>query len=349
MTKQTWTAAVSALCFLGCALIIALTPTQFVTIAPGATYDLLAETDGAPILQVTGAETYPTTGRILTAGTTQSEPESAIALPEVLYAYWSRDREPVPRDWFYRAGTDDVTEQQRQRQQVDASRTFAAAAAMRSAGIEVRQIPMVQTVAAAGPAADKLFPGDFVLQVDGEPLETVAEITDSIRDRGVGELVTLTLLRNQQPMIVTLETAASNTAAGVPVWGGTLVMGYSYTPQVTFGIDLESSAASDGLMLGLALFDRLTDGDLVGDAVVSGAGNIDGAGNVSRVNGIRERLAAAERAGATTFLVPMTNCEDLVGYSGEARIVSASTLDDAIQALDALADPSTADLVQGCA
>ena len=348
MTRQTWTAAVSALCFLGCALVIALAPTPFVTVAPGYTYDLLGEVDSAPVVQVTGADTYATTGRILTAGTTRSQPESSIALPEVLYAYWASDREPVPRDWYYPAGSDDGSEAARLSQQMTASRAYATASALRAAGVEVRQIPMVQTVAAAGPAADKLFPGDFVLEVDSVALATVEEITDAIRNRGIGETVTLTILRDQKPLAVTIETAASNTSAGVPVWGGTLVMGYSYSPRVTYVVDAENSAPSDGLMLALALFDRLTEGDLVGDAVVSGGGTIDGAGNVSKVSGIRERLAAAQRAGATVFILPTANCADMVEYAASARLVSVSTLDDAIQALDAMADPSTADLVQGC-
>lgn len=348
MTRQTWTAAVSALCFLGCALVIALTPTPFVTIAPGITYDLLGEVDNVPVVQAEGVETYPTDGAILTAGTTTSEPQSAIALPEVLYAYWAADREPIPRDWFYPAGSDDASEQARRTQQLELSRAYAEASALRSAGVEVNQIPMVQSVAASGPAADKLFPGDFVLEVDGEQFDNTASVTEAIRARGIGETVTLTVLRDQRPVTVTIETAASNTAAGVPVWGGTLVMGYNYSPRVTFIVDAEHSAASDSLMLALALFDRVTDGDLVGDAVVSGAGNIDGAGNVSGVSGIRERVAAAEHAGASVFILPMTNCPSLEGYSTSMRLVSVSTLDDAIQALDALADPATADLVQGC-
>ena len=65
----------------------------------------------------------------------------------------------------------------------------------------------------------------------------------------------------QQP--VTLQLAASNTQSSVPVWGGTLVMGYSYAPQVTFNVAADVGADS-GLMLALALFDRVTDGDLVG-------------------------------------------------------------------------------------
>lgn len=348
MTRQTWTAAVSALCFLGCALLIALVPTPFVTIAPGTTYDLLGDVDNVPVVQVTGVQTYDTQGRILTAGTSQSEPDASIALPEVLYAYWAGDREPVPHDWFYPAGSDDTSEEERLKQQVTASRAYATASALRSAGFDVQQIPMVQSVAAAGPAADKLFPGDFVVEVDGVPLSTIPEIAGAIRARAIGDPVAFTVLREHQEVNVTIETVASNTSAGVPVWGGTLVMGYSYTPGVTFVVDAEHSEPSDGLMLGLALFDRLTDGNLVGDSVVSGAGTIDGAGNISRVSGIRERLATAQQAGATVFIIPMANCPDLAGMTPTARIVSVSTLDDAIQAMDALADPSTASLVQGC-
>ncbi|MFZ2748718.1 MAG: S16 family serine protease, partial [Propioniciclava sp.] len=82
--------------------------------------------------------------------------------------------------------------------------------------------------------------------------------------------------------------------------------------------------------------------------VVSGAGTIDGVGNVAAVGGIKEKLVSAERAGAEVFFVPSGNCVDMEGVSARARIVSVSTLDDAINALDALADPATEALVKGC-
>ena len=75
---------------------------------------------------------------------------------------------------------------------------------------------------------------------------------------------------------------------------------------------------------------------------------IDGVGNVAAVGGIKEKLVSAERAGAEVFFVPSGNCADMDGVGSHARIVSVSTLDDAINALDALADPATEGLVKGC-
>ena len=48
------------------------------------------------------------------------------------------------------------------------------------------------------------------------------------------------------------------------------------------------------------------------------------------------------------FFLPSANCADLVGVSTPMRIVSDSTLEDTINSLDALVDPATEALVQGC-
>ena len=141
---------------------------------------------------------------------------------------------------------------------------------------------------------------------------------------------------------------ACGAGAGVPVWGGNLVVGYTFAPQVSFALDSAVGGSSAGLMLALAVFDRVTDASLVGDRVVAGTGAIDGTGVVGVVGGVREKLSGAEQAGATVFLVPSANCADLAGRQTRVRVVSVSSLDDAIAALEALADPSTEGLVKGC-
>ena len=55
-----------------------------------------------------------------------------------------------------------------------------------------------------------------------------------------------------------------------------------------------------------------------------------------------------ERAQAQIFFVPAGNCADLMGATSTSRIVSVSTLEDAISSLDLLADPATEGLVKGC-
>lgn len=349
MTRQTWTAAVSALLFILAAAVVAVTPVPFVTSAPGMTYNLFgAGPGGQPAVRVEGVSTYETKGEVRLSTVAVTRADAPVSLPEALYAYWTSSRHVYPREGIYPPGDTIAEVRAHEAQLMAASQSNAVAAALRSAGVEVRQMPMVQSVASAGPAVDKLFPGDFVLEIDGTPTPTVASVRTEIEKRSIGEAVTFTVLRDRQPVAVSLDTAASKTQAGVPVWGGNLVMGYSYAPKVTFDLSDAVGGSSAGLMLALAVFDRVTPDQLVNGRIIAGTGAIDGAGNVTAVRSVSEKLAAAEEAGATVFLIPAQNCADLKGIDAQARLVSVSTLDDAIASLDALSDPETEPLVRGC-
>lgn len=348
MTRQTWTAAVSALLFVMAAAFVALTPVSFVTLAPGPTHDLLATVEGRPVVEVDGLTAYPAEGQLLVTTVTTTRPDAPVSLPEVLYAHWAPDREVFPREAVYPARRGAAEVRARDAQQFASARSAAAAAALRSAGVEVRQMPMVQAVASSGPAVDKLYPGDFVLEIDRVPTPNVAAVRAQIEQKRIGEAVDFTVLRNGERVAVTLDTTESKAQAGVAVWGGNLVMGYSYGPRISVSLDESVGGGSAGLMMALAIFDRVTPEALVGDRVVAGTGEIDGAGNVLRVSGVREKLIGAERAGASAFLVPSGNCEDLVDVDSPVRVVSVATLDDAINSLDALADPASESLVRGC-
>lgn len=352
MTRQTWTAAVSALIFVVAAAIVAMTPVPFVTYSPGATFDVLQASDRPPI-EIEGVQSFPATGNLLIATTAITRPDTPVSLPEVLYAYAAPDREVFPRDAVYAAGSTSAEIRTREVQALATSQADASAAALRSAGFDVRQVPMVQSVAQTGPAVDKLFPGDFVLAVDGVSTPNVVAARAEIEKRSIGEAVTFTVLRTlpdgrRETIAVPVDTIASKTQGNLPVWGGNLVMGYSYDARIKFNLDPALGGPSNGLILALGVFDRLASDNVINGRVVSGTGIIDGAGNVAAVGGVREKLVGAERAGAEIFFVPSANCGDLAGVTSPARIVSVSTLDDAIGALDALADPATQGLVKGC-
>ena len=107
MTRQTWTAAVSALIFVIAAAVLAMTPVPFVTYAPGATFDVLADADQPPI-DIVGAPSYSATGTLLIASTSVTRPGAPVSLPEVLYAHAAADREVFPRDAVYAAGATNV-------------------------------------------------------------------------------------------------------------------------------------------------------------------------------------------------------------------------------------------------
>lgn len=347
MTKQTWTAAVSALLFVVSSAIIAMVQVPYVAYAPGATVDLLASPEGRPAVEVEGVENYPTSGQLRLTTVAVTRPDAGISLPEALLAWWSADREVFPRELIYPAGTKAADVLARDAELFDSAQSDAAAAGLREAGIEVRQMPMVKKVASQGPSMEILKPGDFVTSVDGEPTPTKDAVERAIQNHTVGEAVTFGILRDRQPRVVTVETAASKVQAGLPVVGVTFVTGFSHTPRVSFGVGDGVGGASAGLMMALAVFDRVSPDDLVRGRVVAGTGEIDGLGNVGTVGAVTEKIAGAERAGATVFLLPAANCADVTRPT-RLRLVAVGTIDDAVLALDALADPATEGRVKGC-
>ena len=94
---------------------------------------------------------------------------------------------------------------------------------------------------------------------------------------------------------------------------------------------------SAGLVFATAVVDKLTPGDLAAGRTVAGTGTIDAAGTVGRIGGIRFKLDAAKRDGASTFLVPAGNCSEAVA-SAPAGLTLARVADlrDGVAALDAL-------------
>ena len=93
MTRQTWTAFVSALLFVGLAVLLVLVPVPFVSWSPGGTRDTLGSVDNEPIIKVSGIDTYPTSGRLdmtVVVHHPGRRPAQPAAGPAVLLAASSR-------------------------------------------------------------------------------------------------------------------------------------------------------------------------------------------------------------------------------------------------------------------
>ena len=69
---------------------------------------------------------------------------------------------------------------------------------------------------------------------------------------------------------------------------------------------------------------------------------------VGAIGGIRLKMLGALRDGATWFLAPESNCNEVVGHVPQGlRVVKVSTLDEAYQALVAIGQGHT-DGLAGC-
>jgi PDZ domain-containing protein len=94
---------------------------------------------------------------------------------------------------------------------------------------------------------------------------------------------------------------------------------------------------SAGLMHALAIIDTLTPGEMTKGHIVAGTGTIGYDATVGAIGGVRQKVVAAESAGAGYILVPEGNHEAaLTAPRDTIEIVPVATLQDAITFLDGL-------------
>ena len=152
MTRQTWTALVSALLFVALAVPLAILPVPFVAWSPGGTADVLGDVDGRPLISVEGVPTFPTAGQLDLTVVSGTSADSRLTLPEALAAYWLPGRDTLPRDAVFPPGqsADEVTKAEAQ--MMETSQDDAVVAALRAAGATGR-------AAAGGLVGDDRRPG----------------------------------------------------------------------------------------------------------------------------------------------------------------------------------------------
>lgn len=340
MTRQTWTAVVSALFFVVLAAALAFVPVPYVIYSPGRAYDVLGDnSSGQPIIQISGIDSHPTSGSLFMTTVSVTRSSGRVGLGEALVAYWGPARDALPRDAVYPPGKTDEQVRTEEQLMMDTSKQDAVVAALRQAQVPVHPMPVVAGVSVAGPAHDKLRPGDLIVAVNDQPVDTPDEVSRIIRATAPGDVVTLEVLRDRQPLTVRLTSDLSGQSRSTVI-GITVDTGYRYEPRVEFGVSQEIGGPSAGLVFALALYDRITPQDVLHRYRVAGTGTITAEGQVGSIGGIQEKIDGAQAAGAEVFLVPAGNCRDLAGVNTTMTLVPVDTLDSAINSLNRLGDPA---------
>jgi Lon-like protease len=348
MSKQTWTAFVSAALFIAMAIALAVVPVPFVTWSPGGTENTLGEVKGQPIIAIKGTPTYPTTGRLDLTVVSGTAASSRLTLVEALAGYWLPNRDTLPRDSIFPPGRSADEVERAETQMMDSSQTDAAVAALRAADQPVTPMPAVGSVTVGGPAYQKLLPGDLVQSVDGVATPDPDSVGRQIRTHRPGEVVRFEVLRNQVRTSVSVTAVESPTQADTAVVGITVADGYSYTPTIRFDLGQQLGGPSAGMVFALAIYDKITPGDLLGDLHVAGTGQIGPDGQVGAIGGLQQKIASAEDAGATVFLVPAVNCGDLAGLDSDLKLIKVGTLGEAIDAVRTVAESGPSAATPSC-
>jgi PDZ domain-containing protein len=224
---------------------------------------------------------------------------------------------------------------------LESSKTTAAVLALSHAGYsaEIRSRGMlVARVRAAAPAAEKLRVGDVILSVAGHPVASSAEIGALLAKREIGSEVPVKILRDDRRISLTVATSESSNESGRAALG-VRISPYIVDAQLPFSLEAKTDrimGSSAGLMLALAIYDAVTDGDLAGGHRVAGTGTIDPNGRVGSIGSIAEKVAGAEGEQADVFLAPRENAETARRAARSLRVVAVSSFDEAVAALQQL-------------
>ncbi len=334
MSRRSLTLLLASLLALGLTGGAAQARVPYVALGPGPTFNTLSEVDGAPVLEVSGRPTFPTTGHLdLTTVNVQSE----LTLAQALHGWFERDLAVVPREVVYPPDKTDDQVAQENAQAMTQSQDAAVTAAARQLGFRTAEV-RVKEVPAGSPSTGRLQVGDVVTALDGTSVRDAADLRRLVGEHRVGDEVRVSYARAGTPGTATVALGVS---------GGDIerrpVIGISTEEKplkAPFSVKInlkDVGGPSAGLMFTLGILDKLGEASLTGGRYIAGTGEISPDGSVGPIGGIPQKLIAAKAKGAVAFLVPEDNCKEAVQRPPAGLpLIEVGSVSDALDGLQAL-------------
>ncbi|GAA2066357.1 YlbL family protein [Williamsia deligens] len=323
------TLAVTLVLLVVLVLVGSFVRVPYVSLGPGPTVNTLGSVQGKPVVAIDGAPVRSTDGHL---NLTTVSVTDGLTLFQALGMWFSGRDTLQPREEIFPPDRSTEEVRQQDQQQMGGSEDSATVAALRYLK---RPVALSVVVDPQGPAAGKLTSGDRVTAVDGRQVSTPDQLRAAVSSAKPGTTVTFRV------------AAASGATREVPVVLGSRpddrAKGYlGVTPELVnadpaLRIDFtvgDIGGPSAGLMLTLAVIDKLGQQDLTGGRFIAGTGTISDDGDVGEIGGITHKTLAAREAGATDFLVPEGNCAEARSDAPKGlRLIKVDTLTDAVTAL----------------
>ena len=304
-----------------------LAPTDYGLLVPGPTVDTLGMLP-------------PSKGRVqeeghLLATTVGTVPRTNVLnLLEAIFVPWAR---VVPTRRL--VGQDESVGQfvAEGLKEMEDSKTAAEAAALRYSGREALvRGDGAQVISTADPIPVGLQKGDVIFQAGDDPVTNGWDLDRAAHGLLPGQVVQLSAVRGEVRFVVQAVVRADE--RGFPSLGiGTVTVNprvlASRRSPIRTGDIIGPSA---GLMMALAFLDRLSGDSLTRGHAIAGTGTISPSGAVGAVGGVAQKVAGAERAGASFFLVPTANYAEAAATAQRLQVIPVASLDDAVRFLQTL-------------
>jgi Lon-like protease len=323
---------VAGLAALGLGIAVGTIPVPYVVESPGPTYNTLGESQGHPVINVSGRETYPAAGNLdLTTVYVDGGPTGSVSILGAFSAWLDSSKAVYPVELIYPTGTTKEAAQEQSAVAMATSQENAVASALNELKIPFGEQLQAADLSKDSASAGKIQQGDILTSINGRDITALGVIQDELA-AGKGAPVSVTVERGGQP--VTVEVTPKDNGQGRFILGVMLKYLFSFPFQVQISLD-KVGGPSAGLMFSLGIIDTVTPGDLTGGKHIAGTGTISPDGSVGPIGGIGQKMRGARSAGASLFLAPAGNCDEVAGHVPDGlQVVRVENLAEARHAVE---------------
>ena len=327
--------------FLAGVLAASYLPTPYVIERPGPAFNVLGSSGNVPVITVSGAETYPTDGALdLLTVNLLGNPTQTPSWFDLFGAALDSSQNIVPLEEVFPPSTSTAQVDKQNALMFEDSQQQATAVALTALGYRYGKITYTAGFGDVSPAKKFLKTNDVIQTIDGKKVSGILGLRKLVQ-AAKGQPVTLTYLRKGTVRTATIKPFKDKET-------GTYRLGVYVGTKYDFPINVQLQlqdvgGPSGGTMFALGIYDKLTPGSLTGGQLIAGTGTIDETGNVGIIGGIRQKLYGAVRSGATWFLAPAGNCNEVVGHvPAGLTVVSVKTFSDALAAVKQIGSTKSA-------
>lgn len=179
--------------------------------------------------------------------------------------------------------------------------------------------------------------GDEIIEIEGISVSNTDDVTPILEEKKIGDHIKIKVLRNNEELTryAIVQEIDGFKKIGIAIQ---TVSDYETDPEIKFHFSRSESGPSGGLMLSLAIYDKLVSDDITKGYKIAGTGTIDSNGNVGSIGGVKYKLKGAVNNKADIFLVPNgENYEECIElqkkYNYQIKIIGVDTFEEAITSL----------------
>ncbi len=310
-------------------------PVPYVVESPGPTFNTLGTDKGKPVITVSGHESFPAKGNLdLTTVFISGGPNGPVSLVEAFQAWLDGSKAVYPEELIYPKGTTKEESEQESALAMTSSQENAVAAAMKELDIPFGQKLEVAALSSNSASEGKLRKGDTFTSINGKAVTSLAVIQSELAATAGAPAAVVV---DRQGKAVTVSIKPNKSDSGRWLLGVALQYKFTFPFQVKISLE-DVGGPSAGMMFALGIVDTMTPGDLTGGKHIAGTGTISPDGAVGPIGGIAQKMHGARARGASLFLAPAANCDDVVGHVPDGlQVVKVETLGDAEAAVKRLA------------